>query len=116
MSHHSSFQHLSTALLLLLWPVVSFAQHGRFTDEILDPGGAPLDPVMLVVCVVSSVLIVAALLRGSDDQNRRASTKGGRGAVVGLPVGILIGWPVAMLFLFGTISFFLGYGQGKPRP
>lgn len=116
MSHHFSCQRLSIALLLLVLSAVSFAQHGRFTDEMPAPGGAPLDPVTLGICVIANVMIVTALLRGSDEQNRRAAAKGGCGAGIGLLVGILIGLPVAVLFLFGTIAFFVGYGQDKQPP
>jgi len=102
-------------LLLLLLPAVGFAQHGRFTDEILDPGGPPLDPITAVICVISSVLVVTALFRGSNEQNRRAAIKGGWSAFIGSILGSLVGWPVALLFLAGVFGFFLGYAQAPSK-
>ena len=87
------------------------AQHGRFTDELLDTGGEGLGPVTAVLAVLATALIVTALLKGSDETNRRAAKLGLIGAVIGAFLGLLIGWPVGMLILGGMVGFFIGYGK-----
>lgn len=87
------------------------AQHGRFTDELLDTSGGGMGPVTAVLAVLATVLIFTALLRGSDQTNRRAAKPGLIGAVIGAFLGLLIGRPVGMLILGGMIGFFIGYGK-----
>ncbi|QKK03614.1 MAG: hypothetical protein HND55_13645 [Pseudomonadota bacterium] len=97
---------------VLLCPIeAAQAQHGRFTDELLDTGGGGLGPVTAVLAVLATVLIVTALLKGSDETNRRAAKPGLIGAAIGAFLGLLIGWPVGMLILCGVIGFFIGYGN-----
>jgi chromate transport protein ChrA len=105
----SKLLFLATVLLCLM--EAAQAQHGRFTDELLDTGGEGLGPVTAVLAVLATVLIVTALLKGSDETNRQAAKPGLIGAAIGAFLGLLIGWPVGMLILCGMIGFFIGYGK-----
>jgi len=107
-------QRYSFGVLIALATTPVLAQHGRFTEELVDIGGEGIGPVTAVLAVLATVLIVTALFRGSDETNRRAAKPGLIGAAIGAFLGVLIGWPVGLLILGGVIGFFMGYGKQGP--
>jgi len=104
-------QRYSFGVLIALATTPALAQHGRFTDELLDTGGEGLGPVTAVLAVLAAVLIGTALLKGSDETKRQAAKPGLIGAAIGAFLGVLIGWPVGLLILGGVIGFFIGYAK-----